>query len=261
MDEVDEPIPVDVIQRNEEKKEKTNKRRTWRDYSETKDYKRETGGARPWPDVADWETPGIEILFLTRTHTHTHTHIHTLSLSSRVRAVCCRSFFLFWIVKPRPSLPLNNPAIPHMLDIYSTLYTSLYGSYTNMSRPPTPPIPPGRRKRRVGQKISSTRHVWNPAPALNRDYTGLVELLGRYMENKSPACDYYYMQNLIYLRTRKEEEKKRNKRDKESHTLICRTIHEDFYLENHLLCMYKERPSFKRCVHSNILHPIEGFIS
>jgi hypothetical protein len=28
MDEVDEPIPVDVIQRNEEKKEKTNKRRT-----------------------------------------------------------------------------------------------------------------------------------------------------------------------------------------------------------------------------------------
>jgi hypothetical protein len=126
-------------------------------------------------------------------HTHTHTHIHTLSLSSRVRAVCCRSFFLFWIVKPRPSLPLNNPAIPHMLDIYPTLYTSLYGSYTNMSRPstPPPPTPPGRRKRRVGQKISSTRHVWNPAPALNRDYTGLVELLGRYMENKSPACDYY----------------------------------------------------------------------
>ena len=56
----------------------------------------ETRGARPWPDVADWETPGIEILFLTRTHTHTYTLL-------LLQSVCCRSFFHFWIAKPRPS--------------------------------------------------------------------------------------------------------------------------------------------------------------
>lgn len=107
MDEVDEPIPV--IQRNEEKKEKINEKkgqatRTWRDYSETKDYKRETGGARPWPDVADWETPGIEILFLTRTHTQS-TRTHTLSLSFFSSPCCVLSLLLPLLDREAASLP------------------------------------------------------------------------------------------------------------------------------------------------------------